>query len=202
MSPIRVVKVLAFLVCLVLVMPLVAASWLEKRLSRSEAVFTLFAQLLAPLPGLPGALLRGAYYFGTLRSCSWETHVGFGSIFTHRDATLARHASMGAYCVIGHAQIGEAAMIGSRVSIPSGKRQHLDADGRLSASEGRFERVAVGPGSWVGEGAIVLASIGARCIVSAGAVVTREMLDDCLIAGNPAQVVRGPDAASGRAEEA
>lgn len=202
MSPIRVVKVLAFTVCLALVMPLIAASWLEKRLSRSEAVFTLFAQLLAPLPGLPGALLRGAYYFGTLRSCSWETHVGFGSIFTHRDATLARHASMGAYCVIGHAQIGEAAMIGSRVSIPSGKRQHLDADGRLSASEGRFERVMVGPGSWVGEGAIVLASIGARCIVSAGAVVTREMPDDCLIAGNPAQVVRGPDAASGRAEKA
>ena len=202
MSPIRVVKVLAFTVCLALVMPLIAVSWLEKRLSRSEAVFTLFAQLLAPLPGLPGALLRGAYYFGTLRSCSWETHVGFGSIFTHRDATLARHASMGAYCVIGHAQIGEAAMIGSRVSIPSGKRQHLDADGRLSASEGRFERVAVGPGSWVGEGAIVLASIGARCIVSAGAVVTREMPDDCLIAGNPAQVVRGPDAASGRAEKA
>ena len=202
MSPIRVVKVLAFTVCLALVMPLIAMSWLEKRLSGSEAVFTLFAQLLAPLPGLPGALLRGAYYFGTLRSCSWETHVGFGSIFTHRDATLARHASMGAYCVIGHAQIGEAAMIGSRVSIPSGKRQHLDADGRLSASEGRFERVAVGPGSWVGEGAIVLASIGARCIVSAGAVVTREMPDDCLIAGNPAQVVRGPDAGSGRAQEA
>lgn len=202
MSPIRVVKVLAFCVCLVLVMPLIAASWLEKRLSRSEAVFTLCAQLLAPLPGLPGALLRGAYYFGTLRSCSWETHVGFGSIFTHRDATLARHASMGAYCVIGHAQIGEAAMIGSRVSIPSGKRQHLGADGRLSASEGRFERVSVGSGSWVGEGAIVLASIGARCIVSAGAVVTREMPDGCLIAGNPAQVVRGSDMASGHVQGA
>lgn len=189
-SPIRFAKAMAFALALVLVSPLIGASWLEKRLSRSEQVFTLCAQLLALVPGLPGVFLRGAYYFGTLRACSWETHVGFGSIFTHRDASLGRHASMGAYCVIGHAQIGDAAMIGSRVSIPSGKRQHLGADGRLSASEGRFERVSIGAGCWLGEGAIVLAAVGQRCIVSAGAVVTRAMPDDCVIAGNPARVVR------------
>lgn len=190
MQPTRVLKVLAFAVALVLVAPLVLISWIERRVSRSEQVFALIAQLLALAPGLPGAYVRGAYYFGTLQDCSWETHIGFGSMFVHREASLARHASMGAYCVIGHACIGEATMIGSRVSIPSGKRQHLDRDGSLSSSEGSFERVSVGSGTWVGEGAILLASVGKRCIVSAGAVVTREMPDDTVVAGNPAQPVR------------
>lgn len=190
MSPTRIAKTLCFGICLVLVSPLVVVAWLEERLSSSEALFTLFAQMLAPAPGLPGAFLRGAYYFGTLRSCSWETHVGFGSIFTHRGASMARHASMGAYCVMGHAQIGEGVMIGSRVSIPSGKRQHLDADGRVSGGEGRYERVTIGAGTWVGEGAIVLADVGQRCIVSAGAVVTHPVPDDCLVGGNPARVLR------------
>lgn len=196
MWPARAAKALVFGFALVAVAPLVVASWLEKRLSRGEWVFVLCAQSLAPVPGLPGAFLRGAFYFGALQACSWETHVGFGSIFMHRAATLGRRASLGAYCVIGHARIGAQTMIGSRVSIPSGKRQHLDEAGRLSTSEGRFEEVEVGEGTWIGEGAIVLASVGSRCIVSAGSVVTRAMPDDCIVAGNPAQVVRSGAAAT------
>jgi acetyltransferase-like isoleucine patch superfamily enzyme len=98
---------------------------------------------------------------------------------------------MGAYCVIGHADIGPGVRIGSRVSIPSGKRQHLDAAGRLSSSE-RFDTVAVGEGSWIGEGAILLAKVGYGCIVSAGAVVTTAVPDRSVVGGNPARVLRGP----------
>ena len=61
--------------------------------------------------------------------------------------------------------------MGSRVSIPSGRRQHLDEAGRL-ADVDRFDVVSVGSGCWVGEGSILLASIGDRCIVSAGAMTT------------------------------
>ncbi|MGD9946374.1 MAG: hypothetical protein AB7S98_24420, partial [Burkholderiaceae bacterium] len=162
------VKLSMFGLACVLVSPALAAAWLERRLSSSEQVFSFFAQALALVPGLPGVYLRGAYYFGTLASCSWETHVGFGSIIVRRAAALGRRASMGAYCVIGHADIGESAMIGSRVSVPSGKRQHLDETGALSGDKGQFDRVAVGPGCWIGEGAIQLADVGARSIVSAG----------------------------------
>ena len=186
----RIAKAVLFAACFAIVLPMVAASWLEKRLSRSETVFALFAQLLALAPGLPGAWLRAAYYSGTLDACSWESHVGFGSVFTHRGASVGRRASMGCYCVIGHARIGEGAMIGSRVSVPSGKRQHLDAGGRLSADHGAFDTVSIGEGCWIGEGAIVLADVGRRCIVSAGAVVSRPMPDGSLVAGNPARAVR------------
>lgn len=183
------IKLAVFVVAFVIVLPMVVLSWLEKRVARTEAVFVTFSQLLAVVPGPPGVWLRAAYYSGTLTKCSWECHVGFGSHFTHRGATVGWRASMGSYCVIGHADIGAHVMMASRVSVPSGKRQHLDESGNL-APVLRFDRVAIGERCWVGEGAIVLANVGAGSIVSAGAVVIQEMPGDSLIGGNPAKVVK------------
>jgi len=183
------IKLAVFVVTFFIVLPLVVLSWLEKRVTRTEAVFVTFSQLLATVPGPPGVWLRAAYYSGTLTDCSWECHIGFGSHFTHRGATVGYRASMGSYCVIGHADIGAHVMMASRVSVPSGKRQHLDEDGNL-APVLRFDRVAIGERCWVGEGAIVLANVGAGSIISAGAVVIHDMPGGSLIGGNPAKVVK------------
>lgn len=52
--------------------------------------------------------------------------------------------------------------------------------------------VVIGNGTWVGARAIVLpgVTIGSRVVVAAGAVVTRDVPDEVLVAGNPARVVR------------
>ena len=52
--------------------------------------------------------------------------------------------------------------------------------------------IRIGDGSWIGARAIILpgVTIGRRCLVAAGAVVSRDVPDDTLVAGNPAQVVR------------
>lgn len=52
--------------------------------------------------------------------------------------------------------------------------------------------VRIGDGTWVGARAMVLpgVTIGSRVMVAAGAVVTRDVPDDVLVAGNPARVVR------------
>lgn len=190
MSPRTALKSVMFAAALALVSPLILVSWLEKQLALGEALFTAFAQLLALVPGHPGSWLRGAYYFGTLESCSWETRVGFGSMFTHRGGALGARASTGAYCVLGHAHLGEGVMMGSRVSVPSGKRQHLDEAGRLTDGKNVYDRVTIGPRTWVGEGAIIMADVGGESIVSAGSVVVKAMPGRCLIGGNPARVIK------------
>jgi acetyltransferase-like isoleucine patch superfamily enzyme len=52
--------------------------------------------------------------------------------------------------------------------------------------------VRIGDGTWVGARAIILpgVTIGRRCLIAAGAVVSRDVPDDTLVAGNPARVVR------------
>ncbi len=52
--------------------------------------------------------------------------------------------------------------------------------------------VRIGDGCWLGARAMVLpgVTIGKRVMVAAGAVVTRDVPDDVLVAGNPARVVR------------
>ena len=195
MSVRRVVKLAVLAVCVLLVAPLIVAAWLEKAVARTEGVFLTLGQLLALAPGPIGVYLRAAYCYGTLEQCSLEVHVGFGSVFTHRGARLARNVSMGLYCVVGHATIGEGTRLASRVSVPSGKRQHLDDSGAMS-DENRFERVTIAAGCWIGEGAIVLADVGERCIVSAGTVVIKPVVAGCVVGGNPARVLKGPDGAS------
>ena len=185
----RAIKAVVFVMAWLLVAPLILLTWLEAAISGSELVFNFCAQALAPLPGWPGVQLRAAFYSATLQNCSWEVHIGFGSLFTHRGAVLAAQVSMGSYCVLGHVDIGAGVMMGSRVSIPSGKRQHFGEGGEITA-EARFDTVHVGAGCWIGEGAILLADVGAKSIVSAGAVVTKAMPGANLVAGNPAQPIR------------
>ncbi len=52
--------------------------------------------------------------------------------------------------------------------------------------------VRIGNGTWVGARAMILpgVTIGKRVVVAAGSVVTRDVPDDVLVAGNPARVVR------------
>ena len=185
----RLLKKAIFAIAAVIASPFILLTWLESVLSRSELVFQACAHLLALLPGWPGAQLRGAFYCATLANCSWETHIGFGSLFTHRGASLAANVSMGSYCVIGHAELGSGVMMGSRVSIPSGKRQHFGGSGEV-VTETRYDTVRVGAGCWIGEGAIVLADVGTGSIIAAGAVVVKPVPASTLAGGNPAQVLR------------
>lgn len=52
--------------------------------------------------------------------------------------------------------------------------------------------IRIGDGCWLGNRVMVLpgVTLGKRVLVAAGAVVTRDVPDDVLVAGNPARVVR------------
>lgn len=55
---------------------------------------------------------------------------------------------------------------------------------------GKFEQITIGTGAWIGERALVAASIGKHCIIGAGAVVTKPIPDFAIAVGSPAKVIR------------
>lgn len=185
----RALKYLVFGIAVVAVSPAILLVRIEGLPGRSEGVFTFFAQLMALIPGKPGTYLRATFYFGTLARSSWEIDLGFGSLCMHRKCHLEANVSTGNYCVLGHVALERNVRLASRVSIPSGKRQHLDPEGNLSADT-FYEQVTIGHDSWIGEGAIILADVGNGCIVSAGAVVVHPVPAMSIAGGNPAKVLR------------
>ena len=56
----------------------------------------------------------------------------------------------------------------------------------------REEPVRIGAGTWVGARSIILpgVTLGRRCLVAAGSVVSKDFGDDVLVAGNPAREIR------------
>lgn len=185
-------KGLMNLLCVIIMLPCAFPCWLEKKFfNHSEIVFSFFAQLVALLPGLPGAFLRRAFYILTLDSCTTHCHIGFGVIFTHRKAVVGKKVYVGPYSLIGSAFLGANSHIGSRVSILSGKRLHVREAGAWSAYDpNRIKQVCVASNVWLGEGAIVMADVGEGSMVGAGSLVNKNVGDNIIVAGNPARFVR------------
>lgn len=65
-------------------------------------------------------------------------------------------------------------------------------DAALRRREEYGKPVEIGDDVWVGAGALILPGvrIGARTVVGAGSVVTRDLPSDVLAVGNPARVIR------------
>ena len=63
---------------------------------------------------------------------------------------------------------------------------------RRIESTGPTRPVRIGANAWVSFDVCILpgVTIGRRCLVAAGAVVSKDVPDDTLVAGNPARVVR------------
>jgi acetyltransferase-like isoleucine patch superfamily enzyme/peptidoglycan/LPS O-acetylase OafA/YrhL len=189
----RAAKVLANLVALVVVAPAALTCWLEDRLHPGgEGVFAFWTHVFALLPGPPGLFLRRAFYSLTLDGCSLESSIGFGALFSHREARVERDVFIGPYAAVGCAHLRAGCLIGTRANLLSGSMQHeLLEDGRWAPSDRtRFSAIEIGRNAWIGEAATVMADVGAGAIVAAGAVVSTPVPPRVVVAGNPARFAR------------
>jgi acetyltransferase-like isoleucine patch superfamily enzyme len=86
-------------------------------------------------------------------------------------------------------KIGDRCLIGPRVMIMDNDAHELDGDHKAG---GQAAPVVIKDRAWIGAAAIILkgVTIGERAVVGAGSVVTRDVPDDAVVAGNPARPIR------------
>ena len=132
----------------------------------------------------------------------------------YRGFSLGRHSVVESFCCINNA-VGDVIIgdytrigihntiigpvtIGSHVNLAQGitvtalNHNFNDTGRRIDEQGVSTQAVTIGDDVWVGANAVVLpgVTIGRHCIVAAGAVVTKDVPDGCVVAGIPAKIIK------------
>lgn len=111
-----------------------------------------------------------------------------GTIFVGKNVLLAKEAFID---YSGKVIIEDNVWISERVQIYT--HTHQLTDNRVYGKDIECSELTLKEKCWVGAGAIILPSvhyIGYNSVIGAGAVVTKDVPDNVVVAGNPAVIVR------------
>lgn len=135
---------------------------------------TLLDQLFAPGSQIPH--IEPPFY------CDYGYNIRFGkNVFINFGCTILD-------CT--HVEIGDNVLIGPRVQIYTATHP-LQPQKRLEGKESA-KAVTIGKNVWLGGACVILPGvwIGDNAVIGAGAVVTRDVPENTVVAGNPAKVIR------------
>lgn len=135
------------------------------------------AQLLAELIGQDtDAWIEPPFY------CDYGTNIRLGrGVYANFNCTVLDVALV---------EIGDRTLLGPGVQIYTASHPLSAAQRRSGLESG--QPIRIGDDCWIGGGVIICpgVTIGARSVIGAGSVVTRDLPEDSLAAGNPCRVVR------------
>lgn len=192
-SPLKeAVKAIAFVAATVLIAPLLVSYWLRAALVGRDRALEGSSQTLSLVPGLIGQYVRRAFFARTLASFHRTATIEFGVLLSKADTRIDEFVYVGPRCHLGLVHLQRDVLLGPAVQIPSGGQTHGIADlgHPIREQAGIRTLIRVGAGTWIGAGAIVMASVGCDSVVAAAAVVTHPIPDRVIAAGVPARVVR------------
>lgn len=186
------VKRLVQFLFVILAAPFALMFVLGKLVFKPDSIFQSWMQLFCLIPGKCGCLFRAGFLKLTLPACSLNISVSFLVLMSHSETELEDNLYIGPQCNIGLCKIEKNTLLGSGVHIMSGSTQHHfgDLNTPIKDQGGTFEKVTIGEGSWIGNGALVMANVGKGAIVAAGSVVVKDVPDYAIVGGNPAKIIK------------
>tara|TARA_Y100000310_G_C20350528_1_gene654124 strand:- start:163 stop:639 length:477 start_codon:yes stop_codon:yes gene_type:complete len=135
------------------------------------------------------------YNFVNIYGCEIEDNTKIGSyVEIRKGVKIGKNCKIQAFAFIPEGvTIEDNVFIGPHACFTNDKYPRATADGRLK-EEGKdwfVEKTIVKKGASIGTSAIILSgvTIGENSIVGAGAVVTKDLPNNVIAAGNPAKII-------------
>ena len=135
--------------------------------------------------------------FINLYGCTIGDNVKIGAfVEIQKNATVGNNCKISSHTFICEGvTIEDDVFVGHNVAFINDTYPRATAGGRLQTeADWKVEKTLVRKGASIGSGSTILANvtIGENAMVGAGAVVTRDVPPDTIVAGNPARMLRSP----------
>lgn len=160
--------------------------------------YLLVARWLPPSTAPGGRVwqkARRAVAAPLLASSGRDVNIEYGAFFGRGDQVhLGERSGIGINCRLhGPVRIGDGVMMGPEVLVYTDGHRFDDVRRPMVEQGHRAPReVVIEDDVWIGARSIILPGvrIGRGSVVGAGSVVTKDVPECCVVAGNPARVVR------------
>lgn len=139
--------------------------------------------------------IRRSLCRGIFKSLGSNVRIESGATFgSGREISIGSYSGIGEDCRLhGEIEIGNYVMMGPEVMIWTRNHNTDRVDVPMcQQGSGEIKKVVIGNDVWIGARVIILPgiNIGSGSVVAAGSVVTKNVPEYSVVAGNPAQVVR------------
>jgi acetyltransferase-like isoleucine patch superfamily enzyme len=109
------------------------------------------------------------------------------------DVIIGDYTRIGLHCtIIGPVTIGSHVHLAQGITVTALNHNFTDTNKRIDQQGITTKTVCIGDDVWIGTNAVVLpgVTIGSHVVVAAGAVVTKDVPDNCVVGGVPAKLLK------------
>lgn len=122
-----------------------------------------------------------------------NSSIHFNAVIWPSDLIIGTNVDVGpGSCIYGSVRIGNDVMIGPNVMISGGNHGFHDHSIPMRLQQPTVVGIEIGNDVWIGANAVITDGvvIGSGAIVGAGSVVTKSVMQNSIVCGNPAKLIR------------
>jgi maltose O-acetyltransferase len=146
---------------------------------------------------IPVLRLRGFLARPAFKKCGYNFQIASGAIIIYTSRiSIGNNVFIANYCWIqgvGEVVLEDEAMLGPFTVLAS--NNHTKKDGSYRFGPHQRGKITIGHGSWTGAHTVITAgvTIGEGSTVASGAVVTKNVPNNCVVGGVPARIIKKED---------